>query len=219
MWCLCVGCLWGGGVCVCCGVVVFLLCGGVVVGCGVVVCGVVWWCGGVFVVWRNTHSIHTHNIYTTHTTHHQHTPPPHTPHRHTPHTTHPAPHTTTPHHAPRTTTTQHHHTPPQTNRHPPWWCGRWWWVRVGCVCGVWKVRVCLSIFAWQQRHTKETTEISTTFKTNLPLVGSSSSLRSEVCNALGASDGVIHSRISQEVVCFRAFTNCCGFGGGLCVCV
>ena len=34
------------------------------------------------------------------------------------------------------------------------------------------------------------------------LVGSSSSLHSEACNALGASDGVIHSRISLEVVCF-----------------
>ena len=39
------------------------------------------------------------------------------------------------------------------------------------------------------------------------LVGSSSSLHSEACNALGASDGVIHSRISQEVDCFRASTN------------
>ena len=39
------------------------------------------------------------------------------------------------------------------------------------------------------------------------LVGSSSSLHSEACNALGASDGVIHSRISQEVVCFRAAAN------------
>ena len=39
------------------------------------------------------------------------------------------------------------------------------------------------------------------------LVGSSSSLHSEACNALGASDGVIHSRISQEVVCLRATTN------------
>ena len=39
------------------------------------------------------------------------------------------------------------------------------------------------------------------------LVGSSSSLHSEACNALGASDGVIHSRISQEVVCFWATTN------------
>ena len=34
------------------------------------------------------------------------------------------------------------------------------------------------------------------------LVGSSSSLHSEACNALGASDGVIHSRIYQEAVCF-----------------
>jgi hypothetical protein len=41
------------------------------------------------------------------------------------------------------------------------------------------------------------------------LVGSSSSLHSEACNALGASDGVIHSRISQEVVCLRATTNVC----------
>ena len=39
------------------------------------------------------------------------------------------------------------------------------------------------------------------------LVGSSSSLHSEACNASGASDGVIHSRISQEVVCFRAAAN------------
>ncbi len=39
------------------------------------------------------------------------------------------------------------------------------------------------------------------------LVGSSSSLHSEACNALGASDGVIHSRISQEVACLRAATN------------
>jgi hypothetical protein len=47
------------------------------------------------------------------------------------------------------------------------------------------------------------------------LVGSSSSLHSEACNALGASDGVIHSRISQEAICFRAIANkclcqCCG---------
>ena len=34
----------------------------------------------------------------------------------------------------------------------------------------------------------------------LALIGSNSSLHAEVCNALGASDGVIHSRISQEVV-------------------
>ena len=39
------------------------------------------------------------------------------------------------------------------------------------------------------------------------LVGSSSSLHSEACNALGASDGVIHSRISHEVVSLRAATN------------
>ena len=39
------------------------------------------------------------------------------------------------------------------------------------------------------------------------LVGSSSSLHSEACNALGASDGVIHSRISQEAICFRAIAN------------
>ena len=39
------------------------------------------------------------------------------------------------------------------------------------------------------------------------LVGSSSSLHSEACNALGASDGVIHSSISHEVGCMRASTN------------
>ena len=36
---------------------------------------------------------------------------------------------------------------------------------------------------------------------------SSSSLHSEACNALGASDGVIHSSISLEVVSLRATTN------------
>ena len=41
----------------------------------------------------------------------------------------------------------------------------------------------------------------------LALVGSSSSLHSEACNALGASDGVIHSSISLEVVSLRAATN------------
>ena len=41
----------------------------------------------------------------------------------------------------------------------------------------------------------------------LALVGSSSSLHSEACNALGASDGVIHSSISLEVVSLRASTN------------
>ena len=35
------------------------------------------------------------------------------------------------------------------------------------------------------------------------LVGLSSSLHSEACNALGAFDGVIHRRISQDVVCFE----------------
>ena len=41
----------------------------------------------------------------------------------------------------------------------------------------------------------------------LALIGSSSSLHSEACNALGASDGVIHSRISQEAVSLRAAAN------------
>ena len=39
------------------------------------------------------------------------------------------------------------------------------------------------------------------------LIGSSSSLHSEACNALGASDGVVHSSISQEVVSLRATAN------------
>ena len=39
------------------------------------------------------------------------------------------------------------------------------------------------------------------------LVGSSSSLHSEACNALGASDGVIHSSISHEVDGLRASAN------------
>ena len=41
----------------------------------------------------------------------------------------------------------------------------------------------------------------------LALVGSSSSLHSEACNALGASDGVIHSSISHEVDGLRASAN------------
>ena len=41
----------------------------------------------------------------------------------------------------------------------------------------------------------------------LALIGSSSSLHSEACNALGAPDGVIYSRISHEVVCLRATAN------------
>ena len=42
----------------------------------------------------------------------------------------------------------------------------------------------------------------------LALVGSSSSLHSEACKALGGSDGVIHSRISDSGGCVRANTNC-----------
>ena len=34
----------------------------------------------------------------------------------------------------------------------------------------------------------------------LALIGSTSSLHSEACNALGVSDGVIHSRISLQKV-------------------
>ena len=41
----------------------------------------------------------------------------------------------------------------------------------------------------------------------LALLGSSSSLHSEACNALGASDGVIHSSISFEAVSLRASAN------------
>ena len=41
----------------------------------------------------------------------------------------------------------------------------------------------------------------------LALIGSSSSLHSEACNAVGASDGVIHSSISLEVVSLRPSTN------------
>ena len=41
----------------------------------------------------------------------------------------------------------------------------------------------------------------------LALVGSSSSLHSEACNALGASDGVIHSRISLVASSLRAAAN------------
>ena len=41
----------------------------------------------------------------------------------------------------------------------------------------------------------------------LALVGSSSSLHSEACKALGGSDGVIHSRISDSGVRVRANTN------------
>ena len=41
----------------------------------------------------------------------------------------------------------------------------------------------------------------------LALIRLSSSLHSEACNALGASDGVIHSTISLEVACFWAAAN------------
>ncbi len=41
----------------------------------------------------------------------------------------------------------------------------------------------------------------------LALVGSSSSLHSEACKALGGSDGVIHSRISDSGDCVRAGAN------------
>ena len=41
----------------------------------------------------------------------------------------------------------------------------------------------------------------------LALIESSSSLHYEACNALGASDGVIHSSNSLEVVSLRASTN------------
>ena len=43
----------------------------------------------------------------------------------------------------------------------------------------------------------------------LALIGSSSSLHSEACIALGASDGVIHSSISLEAVSLRAAANKC----------
>ncbi len=41
----------------------------------------------------------------------------------------------------------------------------------------------------------------------LALIESRNSLHNEACNALGASDGVIHSRFSLEVVNLRASTN------------
>ena len=41
----------------------------------------------------------------------------------------------------------------------------------------------------------------------LALVGSSSSLHSEACKALGGSDGVVHSRISGSGDCVRAIAN------------
>ena len=38
----------------------------------------------------------------------------------------------------------------------------------------------------------------------LALIGSSSSLHSEACKALGGSDGVVHSTISPAAICIRA---------------
>ena len=38
----------------------------------------------------------------------------------------------------------------------------------------------------------------------LALIGSSSSLHSEACKALGGSDGVVHSTISLAAICMRA---------------
>ena len=38
----------------------------------------------------------------------------------------------------------------------------------------------------------------------LALIGSSSSLHSEACKALGGSDGVVHSTISHAAICMRA---------------
>ena len=38
----------------------------------------------------------------------------------------------------------------------------------------------------------------------LALIGSSSSLHSEACKALGGSDGVVHSTISLAAICIRA---------------
>ena len=43
----------------------------------------------------------------------------------------------------------------------------------------------------------------------LALIGSSSSLHSEACKALGGSDGVVHSTISLAAICMRAVANKC----------
>ena len=48
--------------------------------------------------------------------------------------------------------------------------------------------------------------IPSTFK--VMFLGSSSSLHSEACNALGVSDGVIHSKISWEATSLGAVANC-----------
>ena len=43
----------------------------------------------------------------------------------------------------------------------------------------------------------------------LALIGSSSSLHSEACKALGGSDGVVHSTISLAAICIRAVAKHC----------
>ena len=45
----------------------------------------------------------------------------------------------------------------------------------------------------------------------LALIGSSSSLHSEACKALGGSDGVVHSTISLAAICMRAVANDCHY--------
>ena len=87
---------------------------------------------------------------------------------------------------------------------------------------LWNLTCIISTYVvWSTRHALYISDLSQCVNPgliNLPgwcwaeiqqfaLVGSSSSLHSEACNALGASDGVIHSRISHEVVCFWATTN------------
>jgi hypothetical protein len=59
---------------------------------------------------------------------------------------------------------------------------------------------------WVQ-HQRGSLRIHSSQPQQFALVGLSSSPHSEACKALGASDGVIHSRVSLEVICFRAITN------------
>ena len=51
----------------------------------------------------------------------------------------------------------------------------------------------------------------------LALIGSSSSLHSEACKALGGSDGVVHSTISLAAICIRAVAkvNCTTLSAGV----
>ena len=51
----------------------------------------------------------------------------------------------------------------------------------------------------------------------LALIGSSSSLHSEACKALGGSDGVVHSTISLAAICMRAVANNSGVCNNQCV--